>query len=81
MRILLEPITVEAAEGEPVRLTWQRRTWPVQAILDRWVWRGRWWRDSSLEGETRTYFRVVSRGSTLELYRSGDGWVLSRVWD
>ena len=81
MRLLLEPIEVLAPEGEPRRLRWRGRDWPVDEIQDRWTWRGRWWRDAALEGETRDYFRVLSRGSTLEVYVSEGSWVLSRVWD
>ncbi len=81
MKLLLEPIEVQAAAGLPRQIRWRRKTWPVQEILDRWVWRGRWWRDPALEGETRQYFRVLSRGATLEIYASDKQWVLSRVWD
>lgn len=81
MKLVLEPVGVEAEDGVPRRITWRRRAWPVDEIQDRWKWRGRWWRDSSLEGESRDYFRVVSRGSTLEVYRAGEEWILSRVWD
>jgi len=81
VKLLLEPLEVEVCQGEPRFLRWRRQTWPVQQILDRWIWRGHWWRDPALEGETRRYYRVQSRGATLEIYSSGNRWVLSRVWD
>lgn len=81
MKLLLEPIEVWAVDGLPQRILWRRRTWPVDQLLDQWVWRGRWWKEPTLVGETRHYFRVLSRGSTLEIYVSDGAWVLSRVWD
>ena len=81
MKLLLEPIQVHSVQGEPRRLDWRGRTWPVEEILDHWIWRGRWWMDADLTGQTRHYFRLRSRGATLEIYASGEDWVLSRVWD
>lgn len=48
MKLLLEPIQVHAVQGEPRRLDWRGRTWPVEEILDHWIWRGRWWMDADL---------------------------------
>lgn len=47
-------------------------------LLDRWRAGGRWWR---LE-EGRDYFLLeVEGGLVLEVFRQGEAWVLSRVWD
>jgi hypothetical protein len=30
----------------------------VESVMARWFYRGKWWLDSKLEGERRTYFRL-----------------------
>ena len=87
MRLLLQPIAVEAdAGGRPRRLHWRGRLRPVRAWLERWWWRGRWWQDAALVGEERLYWRVLCGRGVFELFRrrrpqQPDDWVLSRLLD
>ncbi|WP_022799556.1 hypothetical protein [Thermus islandicus] len=47
-------------------------------LLDAWRAGGRWW----LGEEGRDYFLLeVAGGLVLEVFREGEGWVLSRVLD
>lgn len=61
----------------PRELVWEGRTYRVQEVIDAWVVEGKWW-----EGEVRRrYFRVLTDRGTLDVYRSGEGWILAGVLD
>lgn len=82
MRQILEPIEVRLQEEGPRAFRWRRRVYPVEQILESWVYRGKWWTDRELAGERRVYYRLQSRRGTYELYHSDrSGWVLSRIGD
>lgn len=77
MRQYREPITVHASRNRPVCFSWRNRHIRVEAILDRWVARSRWWsRD-----ETRFYLRLDTSRGTMDVYRCGADWYLSRIAD
>lgn len=82
MRQVLEPVEVRL-EGElPRAFRWRRKVYPVEQVLESWIYRGKWWTDDRLAGERRVYYRLQARRGTYELYRSDQrGWVLSRVFD
>jgi hypothetical protein len=81
----------------PTAFRWRQRTYRIDAVAECWTYRGRWWLDPvRLQGESRCYFRIhCSRGAdgrsratdgqlqenVFEIYRQGDTWMLSRVWD
>lgn len=50
----------------------------IAHVLDSWEYAGRWW-----ERERRRSYLLVTteRGSTLELFREGETWCLSRTSD
>lgn len=77
MKHVMAPIEVEVKEGRPVRVRYERGTYIVRRILDTWVVEGRWWACEV----RRYYFRLLTDRGTLDVYRSGEGWVLSRVLD
>jgi hypothetical protein len=89
MKQRVEPVHVEAdARGVPRRLYWRGRLYCVIAVEDQWRYAGKWWLDG--RGWRRAYFRVTARcvrhsgvGSaiTLEVFREGANWVLSRECD
>lgn len=77
MRLYLLPLEVGCEKGRPRWVAYRGRRRVVR-LLDRWRAGGRWWR---LE-EGRDYFLLeVEGGLVLEVFRQGEAWVLSRVWD
>ncbi|MFH1567581.1 MAG: hypothetical protein ABIL09_06220 [Gemmatimonadota bacterium] len=71
------PIQVQAQNGQLISLEWRRRTCRVNRILDRWILQSRWWERE----EKRCYYLLHTDLGEMEIYRSGAGWVLSRVLD
>ncbi|NTX99011.1 hypothetical protein EXW95_01095 [Deinococcus sp. JMULE3] len=71
---------VEARGDRPARLTWQGRTYLVEAVLDEWRYGGRWW----LGERPRDCFLVQAGALTAELHHE-DGpegrWWLARLVD
>lgn len=71
---------VEARGDRPARLTWQGRTYLVEAVLDEWRYGGRWW----LGERPRDCFLVQAGPLTAELHHE-DGpegrWWLARLVD
>lgn len=49
----------------------------IRQLNDFWILQGRWW----AREERRVYFRAETPRGLVELYRSGDGWTLSRLMD
>lgn len=77
MKLYLEPIQVEPPTGKPRRLRWRRRVYVVEEVIDFWISQTHWWRGE----EKRVYLRLLTDGGTLEVYRSGADWTMSRVAD
>ena len=59
MKQILEPIEVREELTPRWRFRWRQRVYRVIQVSQRWFYRGKWWLDPKLEGETRKYFRVV----------------------
>ncbi|MBA2667144.1 MAG: hypothetical protein H0U69_08940 [Trueperaceae bacterium] len=84
MRRLMIPIEVEPPQGPPHTLRWRdpaggrARSERVSRVLDDWDYAGRWW-----EGEVRRHYLLLETdaGHTLEVYREGKAWCLSRLSD
>lgn len=82
MRLVMEPVEVRVQNRQPAAFRWRRRIYPVDRVLETWSYRGRWWLEPDLQGERRTYFRLISGRGLYELFRRGDGvWFLSRLND
>jgi hypothetical protein len=84
MKLRMERLHVEADErGVPQRLYWRGRWYQVREVLDEWRYAGKWWIDGF--GWRRLYYRVRARDRrhevTIELFRQGSVWVLSRQDD
>ncbi|TDI74615.1 MAG: hypothetical protein E2O84_05575 [Bacteroidetes bacterium] len=77
MKRWFQPVEVEVTKGWPVVVNWNGRRHRVQYLVDAWVVQGKWW----AEEERRVYFRVHTTGGTLDIFRSGDDWILSKVQD
>jgi len=84
MRRLMVPLEVQPARGSPRALRWvdpkgaRERRAHVTRVLDDWDYAGRWW-----EREVRRHYLLLEtdEGLTLEIYREGDAWCLSRLSD
>lgn len=65
--------------GEPGRLIWQSRAYPIRDVLDRWRYGGRWWLGES----PRSCFLVQAGELVAELHREDapDRWWLARLVD
>jgi len=72
------PHTVRWHDDAPTRPAARARVERVTRVLDTWEYAGRWW---ELE-RRRSYLLVeTERGVTLELFREGEAWCLSRTSD
>jgi hypothetical protein len=83
VRRLMVPLEVQPSRGVPRALRWvdpagRARSALVARVLDDWDYAGRWW-----EGEVRRHYLLLETdaGHTLEIYREGDAWCLSRLGD
>jgi hypothetical protein len=77
MKLYLEPVAVEHTGGRPHTILWRRKLYRVIEVLDCWVSQGKWWSSE----ERRVYMRLLTDGGTLELFRRGNEWRLSRLFD
>ena len=87
MKSILEPVTVKHQRNRPYLIRWRGSLYEVRLILDWWVVQSNWW---TSQEERRIHFRVavrpliISGGAqtgVLELYRSGNDWMLTRLID
>lgn len=80
MKAVQSEVQVETRDAQPTRLIWQGQAYPVQALLDRWRYGGRWW----LGEQPRTCYLVQAGALTAELHHE-DGeegrWWLARLQD
>ncbi len=77
MKIYLERIDVVTLQGRPHAIRWRGRLYTVEQLLDFWVAEGRWWRGE----ERRVYMRLLTDRGMMEIYRLGEEWMLSRMFD
>ena len=77
MKLYLEPIDVESTQGAPRKFQWRRKVFIVERILDGWISQGRWWRRE----EKRIYLKLLTDRGIVEVYRIGEKWKLSRLFD
>jgi hypothetical protein len=85
VRRLMVPLIVEPADASvPRALRWidpkggREHAARVARVLDDWDYAGRWW-----EAEVQRHYLLLetAEGMTLEVFRDGDGWCLSRLSD
>lgn len=77
MKRRTEEIQVRTARGWPVAIRRGGRQYRVRELLDVWVVQGQWWSDE----QKRVCFRLRTDRGIVEIYRSGERWVLSKVMD
>jgi len=58
---ILETIQVQGSLQDGLLFAWRNQLYRVTQVSDRWFYRGKWWMDPQLVGETRAYMRVVCR--------------------
>ncbi len=69
MKLYMEPVEMLFKNGSPLAMRWRSRVYRVKTVADRWTYRGRWWTDPlRLEGERRTYYRLVCEQSSFEIF-------------
>lgn len=61
MKQILETIQVQGSIQDGLIFAWRNQLYRVTQVSDRWFYRGKWWMDPQLAGETRAYMRVVCR--------------------
>lgn len=61
MKQFLEPIQVIQPFSSAWAFVWRQRQYRVTGVLERWFYRGKWWLDPGLQGESREYIRVMCR--------------------
>ena len=77
MKAYREPIEVTPSRGQPIAIRWRHRTYRVEKILDFWIAQNKWWERE----EKRIYLLLQTDHSTMEVYRVGNSWTLSRLVD
>ena len=58
MKNIQEPILVQW-DSHSKKMEWRQRCYSIEEVLERWYYRGKWWLDCSLQGESRIYYRVL----------------------
>ncbi len=66
------------AKGHPSGLDGTRKPVSVRHILDTWRYNGRWWQG---EAPRDYYLLELETGHVIEVFRSAESWVLSRISD
>ncbi len=84
----MEPLQAELRpDGTVAGLLWRGRRYRAVAVLDKWRWRGEWWRTPGLVGHRRRYYRLSVQDAAnrqqavWEVFQDRSGWTLSRELD
>ncbi len=83
----MEPCLVLIERGTVTTVRWRKQVWTVVTTLDIWSYRGEWWRDARLEGESRTYHVLATKFGEIELCERREaeggvrGWFVVGWWD
>ena len=72
-----EAIDVSLKDRQPQTITWRKNTYTVHQTLDRWILQNKWWEKE----EKRLYYLIETDHATMEIYRPGPTWILSRIMD
>ncbi len=72
-----EHIEVRTTLGQPCDILRRNRRHIVERILDRWIYRSRWWSQE----EERHYWNVQCKDLCIEIYESKGRWFASGIWD
>lgn len=78
VKLINEPIEMKTEGRRPRLFRWRGRLYDVRALLDYWVLQSKWWTGRE---ERRVYMKVYTNRGTVEIYRSGEKWVLAKVYD
>ncbi|MBS1911826.1 MAG: hypothetical protein JST22_07555 [Bacteroidetes bacterium] len=78
MKLIMEEVAVEPAHRMPRVVIWRKRRYIVRAMIDFWIAEGEWWTSSPMR---RNYLRLDTDGGTMELFKAGETWHLSRISD
>jgi hypothetical protein len=73
----MEPVKVEMLGRAPHRVFWRGSVFNIEKLVDVWVSHRTWWGNE----ERRVYMRLLTDRGTIDIYRSGEFWMLSRMVD
>ena len=81
-KLIGEPVKAHVKENGSViaAFIWRKRLYRVTQVLSWWWEPAEWWNGK----ESRFFVRVEAKGASMgayELYRLGEQWFLSRVFD
>ncbi|PEN12651.1 hypothetical protein CRI94_14145 [Longibacter salinarum] len=79
MRRVFSSIEVECRNDVPARVHWNDTSYRVESLVECWVVETRWWADADFS--RRVYYRLYTDRGVLEVFRSGERWILARVSD
>ncbi len=77
MKLKRELLEVQCSNGQPQIIRRRGRQHTVQCVLDRWMYRSRWW----AREEQRHYWKVQCADLCLELFEHNGRWYSSGLWD
>ena len=80
MKATQQEVRVDVQQGQPVRVRWGERQYPVSQVLDAWRYGGRWW----LGEPPRNCFLVRCGSLTAELHQETvplGKWFIARIRD
>jgi len=77
MKLFLDQIDVQCKNNIPTLVCWRGGVYPVEHILETWTSRTAWWSAD----EAREYMLLETTNGVMEVYRSANGWILSRLFD
>ena len=74
-------VVLKERDGSLVAVRHEGQPWTVRGTLETWSWRGEWWRTPSLEGDARTYHRLMTAKGEIVVYEHASGFYVSGWWD
>lgn len=77
MKRVDRPVEARIKKGWPAFIKRDNKFYATRQVIDFWIVQSRWWATE----ERRIYFRLWTDRGTIEVYRSGDTWVLTKILD
>ena len=77
MKRVDRPVEAIVKKGWPSHIERESKVYITRQVVDFWIVQSRWWSKE----ERRIYFRLWTNRGTIEVYRSNDLWVLSKLLD
>lgn len=81
MRLCMEEIDVSCEGTRPIAVHWRGGVYHVSSILDHWTSRTSWWTSEDGADDHRYYLLLETSTIVMEVFRTRQGWMLSRLYD